>query len=148
VADCIFQIQILFSRNISLPTHSFPMLPHHSSIKMWSLFLSPWISAGSCLLWRTEYSKSNAMWVLRVGHKKTSAYTSLSCNVHCEGWQLPCEESSYPDLAMLERLRRGTPANSPSSVQLSGHSQPRHQPCERSHLKSFEPASPPAEYHS
>lgn len=115
----IFQIQILFSKNISLPTHSFPMLPRHSSIKRWRIFLSPWISAGSCLLWPIEYSKSNTTWVLRVGHKKTSAYVSSSCTIHCEGWELPCEESSYPDLAMLERLRRGTLANSPSSVQLS-----------------------------
>lgn len=61
-------------------------------------------------------AKSNALWILCEGHKKTSASPYFSGNIHSEGRQLPCRKSHYPKLAMA---RKATSRHSSHQSQLN-----------------------------
>ena len=118
MADCIFQIQILFSKNISLPTCS-PVtqsLPHQEV----ESFPAPWIWAGAGLLWPTACGESNITWILRVSHQNQSASACFSWNIRSEGRQLPSGKSTCPEMAMLERPHRRTLVT--KQLQLRSHS--------------------------
>lgn len=107
MTNCIFQRWLW----LSLTPHALPQCDFStSSIKE----SEPWIWAGQRLHQPIEYERNDAVWLLRLGHKKLCSNPCYQ--KHTWSPESFYNKSSYPEIIMLERSHYSPPTNSPAEL--------------------------------